>query len=107
MRAIAVPICWPISALAILIQATPSRSMRNQIVGSNPVGCGAGRANAAGWKPGSAAERPNPNIAPAAEGQTNNDLRESAISALGRGGLVMGRRVGREAGRFLDRGADA
>ncbi|PMQ09618.1 hypothetical protein JaAD80_25820 [Janthinobacterium sp. AD80] len=35
MRARAVPICWPISALAIFTVTMPSRPISNQMLGSN------------------------------------------------------------------------
>ena len=46
MRASAVPSCWPISALAMLTVTMPSRSIWNQMVGSNTGAAGAASAPA-------------------------------------------------------------
>src|SRR5271166_1231164 len=63
MRARAVPICWPISALMIETVTMPPRSMRYQIVGSNSV-AGEVEAASAAVKPGRG--NPNRTLVPAA-----------------------------------------
>src|SRR5215472_2531682 len=63
MRARAVPICWPISALMIETVTTPLRSMLYQIVGSNSA-TGDVEAASAAVKPGR--RNPNRTLVPAA-----------------------------------------
>src|SRR5262249_60611608 len=63
MRARAVPMCWPISALIIETVTMPLRSMRYQIVGSNSA-AGEVDATSAAVKPGRA--KPNRKLVPAA-----------------------------------------
>src|SRR3984957_2624665 len=106
IRASAVPICWPISALGILIQVRPLRSPLNHIVGSNAGPSRDGCTEAPGSGLAAPAACSKPNTAPLAKLETRKDRREISISEPCRSGLFMGHLAGRQSGGGLDRRAN-